>query len=338
MKNKKYSNGKAYFAISDAELAERIEILDELKNTIGQKIKCELLIVTPAMAEEWLKKNDMNRNPNSSNRGFNYGKVMAEGNWDFNGQAIIFSDTDKLLDGGGRCTGIVASNSPILSIVITGVPENAFKTMDAIKTRTAKDVLEASHLMDDEKSTVLGNVASMGKIMLEWIAGRYGSHGSNQTRGTACSLEVQNFITEHLSEMRDCAKAAGNMHGAHREQLMPSARYFAAYMGYLVIDKGWSLTDVLPFFEELTNCSSTIRGEGHPIATLRSYLSRARLGYIKITDEQRFHMFARAWNCFMKGKDIKRFSLKSCNDVPISKSEFAAANAEKLECVASMAL
>ena len=128
------------------------------------------------------------------------------------------------------------------------------------------------------------------------------------------------------------------MHGAHREQLMPSSRYFAAYMGYLVITKGWDLLDVIPFFEELTNTTSTIRESTHPIAALRMELSKARVGAKKITDEERFHMFARAWNCYKKGKSIKRFSQKAGNDVPMDKSEFIASNAEHLELVASMAL
>lgn len=327
---------KSYQPISADELAKRIEKLSAYKDALAPKIKCELVLVTPAIAEEWLKKNTKNRD--AKDRGNSYGRQMADGLWDFNGQPIIFSDTDKMLDGGGRCTGIVNSNSPILSIVITGVPEEGFKTMDCGKVRTSKDVLEASKIMDAEKKNVRNVVAAMGKIMLEWVAERYGSHGAASTRPTASSLEVQNYIEENLSAMRECAKAAIPMHGAHREELMPSARYFASYMGYLTIVKGWDLSDVIPFFDELTNTTSTIREATHPIAVLRTQLSKARGGSLKITDEERFHMFARAWNCYMMGKPIKRFSQKAGNDVPMSKDEFVASNVNKLEYAASMAM
>ena len=327
---------KSFQPISDEELAKKIEILSELKDQLDNKIQFKLMVVTPSKAAEWLKKNTKNRN--AKDRGNSYGRQMADGVWDFNGQPIIISDKGNLLDGGGRCTGIVNSNSAILSVVIEGVPETAFKTMDAIKARTAKDVLEASHILSEEKQGVVGHVASMGKMILEWNAERYGSHGAATTRTTACSLEVQNYIEKNLEKMRECAKAAIPMHGAHREQLMPSPRYFAAYMGYLVITKGWDLSDVIPFFEELTNPASTIRESTHPIAALRMELSKAMVRAKKITDEERFHMFARAWNCYKKEKPIKRFSQKAGNDVPMDKSEFIASNVEHLELVASMAL
>ena len=327
-------NNKSFQAISDEELAARIEKLSELKSKLEGGITFELMVVTPSMAQEWLKHNKKNRN--AKDRGNSYGRQMVDGVWDFNGQAIILSDTGNLLDGGGRCTGIVNSNCPILSVVVKGVPDSAFKTMDAIKARTAKDVLEASHILGEEKG-IVGHVASMSKIMLEWIAGRFGSHGAATTRPTACSLEVQNYIESNLEKLRECAKAAIPLHGTHREPLMASARYFAAFIGYLVIVKGWDLTDVLPFFEELTNCSSTVRNAGNPITTLRTYLLKNRTGSIKITDEERFHMFARAWNSYCLGKDVKSFSLKKCTDIPMSKSEYIAANAEHFELAASMA-
>jgi hypothetical protein len=191
--------------------------------------------------------------------------------------------------------------------------------------------------LESEKTTVIGHVASMGKMILEWNAGRFGSHGAATTRPTACSLEVQNYIEKNIDKMRECAKSACNMYGAHKEQLMPSARYFAAFMGYLVLSKGWDLSEVIPFFDELTNTSSTIRESTHPIAALRIQLSRARVGDIKVTDEERFHMFARAWNCYIKKLPIKKFSQKACSEIPMSRSEFIASNSEALEYAASMA-
>ena len=295
--------GQKLQQISAEELSDRIEVLSALKNELDSKIEAKLVLITPAIASEWLKKNTKNRE--AKNRGNLYGRIMHDGLWDFNGQPIIFSDTDLLLDGGGRLTGVVNSNCPILSMVITGVPENGFKTIDANKVRTAKDVLEASHILDGEKSAIVGYVSTMGKMILEWVAGRYGSHGAATTRPTACSLEVQEYIEAHLSQMRDCAKAAHGMTGANRESLMANGRYYAAFMGYLVIHKGWDLSDVIPFFDQLTDIHSTAREAGNPIATLRTYLFKARLGEIKITDEERFHMVSRAWNCYITDKQIK---------------------------------
>lgn len=114
------------------------------------------------------------------------------------------------------------------------------------------------------------------------------------------------------------------MTGSHREMLISKKDYFSSMMAYLTIFKGWDFSDVYTFFNELTDTRSVIRWEGNPIATLRIYLQRSygKNKDLFITDEEMFHMFSRAWNEYVNGGLIKRFNLKSCNDVPISKIDF----------------
>jgi hypothetical protein len=202
--------------------------------------------------------------------------------------------------------------------------------MDCGKIRTAKDTLEASKVLDEETKTVKGYVASIAKRISEWGSGRYGSHGSASSRsGMANSIETQNFIENNLAILKDCAKSAANMSGSHREKLISKKDYFGSFMAYLTIFKDWDFSDVYPFFNELTDSRSVIRGEGNPIATLRNYLQRSYRRELNITDEERFHMFSRAWNEYLKNGNIKRFSLKTCNDIPMSKFEFLAYTKEK---------
>jgi hypothetical protein len=305
--------------ISDEEKFERIERLNQVLNSLN--IRFEVGIITPELAAEWLKKNTKNRDVDG--RKYSYARQMIEEAWGFSGQPIIFSDTDVLLDGGGRLTGVVTSNSPILSTIIYGVPEDSFKCIDCGKIRTAKDTLAASKILANETKTIQGYVASMAKRISEWGSNRYGSHGSASSRSNvAGSIEIQNFIEENVTMLRDCAKSAASMMGAHREKLLSKKDYFGSMMAYLTIFKSWDFSDVYPFFNELTDARSTVRGEGNPIATLRTYLQRAYSKDIYITDEERFHMFSRAWNEYLKNGCVKRFSLKSCNDVPMSKEEY----------------
>jgi hypothetical protein len=193
--------------------------------------------------------------------------------------------------------------------------------MDAIKARSFKDTLEASHLFDGESNTVIGYVASMTKRIMEWNCERYGSHGAATTRSVSNNIECLNFVENNISKLRECAKACVEMRGTKREKLISKKDYFGSFMGYLVITKGWDFTDVYKFFDELTNIHSEVRMEGNPITTLRMYLRQTYNKELHITDEQRFHMFSRAWNDYCKGREVKRFDLRKSNEVPLNKLE-----------------
>lgn len=302
---------------NEVELKELKALLKDLK----KKISFDVELITPELAKKWIKRNTKNRASVGSPRVASYVRQMLDGVWGFSGQPIIFSDSGLLLDGGGRISAVIASNKPIICTVIYGVPESAFVIMDAIKARSFKDTIEASHLLDGETSTVIGYVASMTKRIMEWNCERYGSHGAATTRTVSNNIECLNFVENNLNQLRDCAKACSEMRGAKREKLISKKDYFGSFMGYLVITKGWDFSDAYRFFDELTNIHSEIRVEGHPITTLRMYLRQTYNKELHITDEQRFHMFSRAWNDYCKGKEIKRFDLKKSNEVPLSRFE-----------------
>lgn len=298
----------------------RIVELNAQVKKLQNNIRFDLKVVTPAMAARWLEKNKKNRDANGP-RCCSYARQMLDGVWGFSGQPIIFSDTNLLLDGGGRLSAVVASNMPIISTIIYGVPESAFAIMDSIKSRTFKDVLEASHIFDGEKNRklIIGYVASMTKRIMEWKCERFGSHGSSCTRSVANHYECLDFVKNNLEIMRECAKAAAEMRGSKREKLISKKDYFGSVMAYLVIIKGWDFADVYRFFDELTNIHSEVRMEGNPIVTLRSYLRREYAKEMHITDEQRFRMFARAWNDYCNGNEVIRFDLKKSKAVPLQR-------------------
>ncbi len=313
--------------LSKEMLAARLAELRAERDLLNKTLRFEVKTITPTIAKQWIKKNTKNRKADGSPRVCSYVRQMLDGVWGFSGQPIIFSDTDLLLDGGGRLSAVVASNVPINCTVIYGVPESAFVVMDAIKARSFKDVIEASHILDGESNTIVGYVASMAKRIGEWACERYGSHGAATTRTVSNSIELLDFVKENLSKMRECAKACAEMRGAKREKLISKKDYFGSFMGYLTIIKGWDFADVYRFFDELTNIHSEVRVEGNPITTLRMYLRQSHNKELHITDEQRFHMFARAWNEYCKGKEVKRFDLKKSSEVPLSKYEFVEAKA-----------
>lgn len=96
--------------------------------------------VTPALAESYLRSNDKNR-PLSASRLAAMSAVMRGGGWQNNGEAVIFSNSDKLLDGQHRLGAIVDSGVTQRILVVRGVEDEAFHTIDTGRIRRSSDIL-----------------------------------------------------------------------------------------------------------------------------------------------------------------------------------------------------
>jgi hypothetical protein len=66
---------------------------------------------------------------------------MEQGTWKLNGDPIIFSDRDKLLDGVARLKGCVQADKPFKTLVIWDVRSDGFDTIDSVRKRTLGDIL-----------------------------------------------------------------------------------------------------------------------------------------------------------------------------------------------------
>lgn len=96
--------------------------------------------VTPAIATQWLSTNTANR-PLSDAAVAKYASAMAKGEWKLNGEPIIFSADGKLMSGQHRLHAVVHSGVTIESLVVTGVEQEVFDTLDTHRPRSAADVL-----------------------------------------------------------------------------------------------------------------------------------------------------------------------------------------------------
>lgn len=96
--------------------------------------------VTPDDARRWLER-DVRPQRLGPRYIRAYAREMREGRWRLNGETIIFSETGTLLDGRKRLHACVESNSPFLTIVVENISEEGFKTIDALRSRKASDIL-----------------------------------------------------------------------------------------------------------------------------------------------------------------------------------------------------
>lgn len=103
-------------------------------------VKTEVVKVTPEMATKWLEGNTHNR-PIRDSMVERYARLMRNGQWELNGESIIFDLNGKLADGQHRLWGCVESQTAFETVVTTGVAPEAFLTIDQGQKRTAGDAL-----------------------------------------------------------------------------------------------------------------------------------------------------------------------------------------------------
>jgi hypothetical protein len=102
-------------------------------------VTCEVAKIGPAMAAKMLEQVHPNRRikPSVVER---YRRQMAAGKWALNGESIVISDLDRVLDGQHRLSAIVESGVEIETVLVRGVLEEHFRTYDIGAGRSAADV------------------------------------------------------------------------------------------------------------------------------------------------------------------------------------------------------
>lgn len=117
-----------------------------VKLPLGQRIPgaehliMQLTTITPEDAARWLRCNHLNRPVRRRHVEF-LAREISDGHWQINGQAIVISENEEVLDGQHRLQAIIEAGVPIQTIVIYGIAKAAFKTIDTGAVRTGSDAL-----------------------------------------------------------------------------------------------------------------------------------------------------------------------------------------------------
>lgn len=148
-------------------------------------LNCGFFEITPIAAAQIIE------HRNTGNRKVAHSKLeqtcsdIREGRFLVNGESIVFSSCGKLLDGQHRLTGCIRTGIPIISLVAFGIDEDARRTIDTGKLRTAGDIAQLSGVADGN------NVTAIARMMIAYRRG----NGVNLTRPHDISVgEIIDFI------------------------------------------------------------------------------------------------------------------------------------------------
>lgn len=104
----------------------------------------QIMTISPALAEEWLKKNTFNRriSPQSVSK---YASDMVSGKWTLNHQGIAFDDKGVLVDGQHRLHAIISACVSVDMMVTWGASRIG---VDELRVRSTQDVIAFGELSD----------------------------------------------------------------------------------------------------------------------------------------------------------------------------------------------
>lgn len=139
------------------------------------------VIVTPEQATIWLDTKNSRNRPVSQSTVDRYVQEMKAGNWKENGQGIIFGKDGQLINGQHRLKACVAANKTFTTLVVYGIDNESFDTIDDGSQRSLAEEDDAFGYVisyGDQQQTLLSShpihrIASdaitAGGVMLDFL-------------------------------------------------------------------------------------------------------------------------------------------------------------------------
>lgn len=257
-------------------------------------MKTEIITITPEMAKQMLGRNENNR-PINWKRVDVYANDMKRGEWKLNGESIIMNGT-RLLNGQKRLWACVKSGVSFTTVVVEGVDNDAFDTMDQNEVRGKDQIL---HIAGVPSARRVVSAIQWYKILADATGKK--SVGASRQLVQTTAAQLLKFTEDHASALESVNKT------------------YAAYKRFQCIVPGPFSGLVLflmfrnePLIDEFVDGVSSGAGleDGDPRLALRNRLIDRSAKRDKEKIEHVAFLYVYAWNAFKEGRKISRLSLK----------------------------
>lgn len=249
-------------------------------------------LVNPAKAAEWLSRNVQNR---KISRGLvDYlRRAMEAGKWRLNGQAFIFTPDGKMLDGQHRCMSVMESGVTIRSVVVRGIAEDVFTTIDVGLKRTASQALQILGVAYPHMT------AAAASLYYRFERGNisYAFSHAEKTMRVHPSDVVE--LVERCPGLAEAAKKMAGLSRLARFSNSPSACAVSYFLGS---DKhGEAVAD--GFFEPLNSGAGLPKSS--PILCLRNMLQDLHHQKHRPPQAMVFGLVVQAWNAYIDNRQMR---------------------------------
>lgn len=253
---------------------------------MGNLVTSSIEIITPNIANSLLSNNKTNRHITKSLVAY-YANQIKDGNWTLNGEPIIISGDGSLLNGQHRCHAIIKANESIQTMVVRGVDQSTFDTIDTGRNRTASDVLGIAGFSQND-SRILATTARL-ILQFDEDTGKINMAGSQKPSNHLVLETVREnpFIEESVKWI---------LGFPHKNRIVP-----AGWMGFLTIRCG--MMDRERSEEYLQQVFTGLELEETDVAYIaRQRIDRSNRAQAKMTPKQKSQIIARGWFYYLRGE------------------------------------
>jgi len=195
-----------------------------------------LVLITPTLAKQYLLQNKDNRKLRAPIIK-KYASFMEKGEWILNDQSISFDVNGRLLNGQHRLNAVILSGITIKSFVTRNLPEDSFKYLDVGASRSQGDI----HKMSKYCAALISSFHQ-----ITWKRDCTFTQINNARNYLLSSMNDRAITIEDLMDNRLCRT---------KKKIISSSISVLCLVYW--IDKTGRDDVLLPFYEELINCSSS---------------------------------------------------------------------------------
>lgn len=268
------------------------------KQTITSKVET----ISPNTAIMYLKNAGKNRKL-SEKKVQDYAKQMTDGEWVLNGEPIIFGKSGNLIDGQHRLRAVIYANATVQMLVVRGVNDEYFDSIDSGKSRTLFDVFSCNNIAN---ASIVSAAVKKYNIICSNPKSCFFRDYSNLTSCRKVLLETYN----HHAEVFDYAATFGaNLYAKKR---LASPANIGAIYAYLMLVKEHEQEKIEEFFWFLFSNKEAAATPAYSASLeVRNRIISAALSGKKFEPKTLQNMFAVAWNSFIEGKEVKKLHVSN---------------------------
>lgn len=251
--------------------------------------------ISPKDAVLWLDTKNGHNRPISQTTVERYTQEIKAGRWKVNGQPIIFGKSGQLLNGQHRLKAVVAANKAIETLIVWGVEDNTFDTIDDGNKRSLGDVFAVS-------GEVHPNLLSAGVRFL-WVYATGQVATRDLRKGTIATKPILEETLKKHPGMRQSTKFYSLIKSRPGGLLISAGMAIGLHYLFCLVDE--SKAD--EFFSTLQ--SGIGLQEGHPILALRARLIAGKKeSSSHLTNLAVYFYAVTTWNAFASGQPLRRLA------------------------------
>lgn len=257
------------------------------------KLALRTVTITPAMAYRMLLMNKRNR-PLDEKRAYRLSEAIKRGEWQMNGDTIRISESGIVLDGQHRLRAIQLSGVSVETIIVEGLPDNVFSTIDTnARTRNAADIFA---IKGEKNYTTLAAATS---LYYKYINTGNPYYANSKEHPTTQQIEL---TLEQNSGLKECVNYCSSQKWI-KAYITSSAAAFALYV-FQKIDK----QKANEFFAKLETGAGL--EQTSPILLLRDRLVIEKTdSKTTLSKTYKMALIFRAFKYFLNGSSVKQLKV-----------------------------